>query len=233
METAVLAIHTVAGTIALCSGFLALFVAKGAKLHRASGNVFCIAMIGMGAGASYLGVLQDSSGDVITGILVIYLMLTAWATVRRQPGSVGVIEQVGFAIVLLSALASAWSVYMASTSESGSYNGSSTMVHAIGLVVLTLMTIGDLNNLLKKGLSGKARILRHLWRMCFAVFLAAGPIFIARVHVFPDLLSTPPGRYLLFAIPEVPLLLMLYWLVRIGVSKSYFSNKLSLKLKSY
>ena len=43
-----LLVHIVGGTLGLVSGFVALFAAKGARLHRSSGMLFVSAMLTLG-----------------------------------------------------------------------------------------------------------------------------------------------------------------------------------------
>jgi len=69
------------------------------------------------------------------------------------------------------------------------------------LIFLALVTlsavIGDLRALRHGARGGAARLRRHLWRMCFALFIAAGSFFSIRARVarvLPEpLLSTPAG----------------------------------------
>jgi hypothetical protein len=65
------------------------------------------------------------------------------------------------------------------------------------------------------GLRGGRRLARHLWRMCFALFIAAGSFFSIRARVakvLPEPFTTGPMRAL-------PILLvfaaMFYWLWRV------------------
>jgi hypothetical protein len=62
---------------------------------------------------------------------------------------------------------------------------------------------------------GGARLARHLWRMCFALFIAAGSFFSIRervARILPDPFTTGPMRAL-------PILLlftaMFYWMWRV------------------
>ena len=67
-------------------------------------------------------------------------------------------------------------------------------------------------------LEGAQRIARHLWRMCFALFVASGSFFLGQAQVFPK----PVRIYPLLAIPALlPLLLMLYWLARVLFTRWY------------
>jgi len=39
--------------------------------------------------------------------------------------------------------------------------------------------------MVRGGISGTKRLARHLWRMCFALFIASASVFLARPHLFP------------------------------------------------
>ena len=59
---------------------------------------------------------------------------------------------------------------------------------------------------------------RHLWRMCFALFIAALSFFIGQARVFPK----PVRIFPLLALPVLAVLVtMLYWLWRVRVSPAY------------
>ncbi len=62
------------------------------------------------------------------------------------------------------------------------------------------------------GIYGAKRIARHLWRMCFAWFIASASIFLARPHLFPAVLRKTGALYFLSLLP---LVLMVFWLVRV------------------
>ena len=78
--------------------------------------------------------------------------------------------------------------------------------------VAALAVAGDVRMLVRGGISGRHRIARHLWRMCFALFIAAGSIFLARQHLFPAFMRKTGA---LIFLSVLPLLLMIFWLVRI------------------
>lgn len=79
-----LLIHTVAGRLGLASGFLALYSAKGARLHRKVGMLFVFTMLV----SSVAGVSLAASREVApalnipAGLLTAYLVVTSLATVR-------------------------------------------------------------------------------------------------------------------------------------------------------
>lgn len=201
------------------AGFGALMVRKGDTWHRLVGTLFFASMMLMGAGAAALGYLQNSSGDFYGGLLVIYLTTTAWLTVRRAPGVIGKLEYAGLLLVAIVFVSSLYKAHMASIDEAGLFEGRGMVFHLIVAVVAGCWMLGDTINIVKRGLIGKRRLGRHLWRMCFALFAAAAPIFIARVHVFPDMISTTDLRYVLMSVPLIPLMLMPYFGYRVWTSR--------------
>ena len=96
-----------------------------------------------------------------------------------------------------------------------SYNGIPFMAPLIIGAVLILAAAGDVR-ILRSGMPrGGPRLARHLWRMCFALFIAAGSFFSIRERVakiLPEPFTTGPMRAL-------PILLlfgaMFYWLWRV------------------
>jgi hypothetical protein len=61
------------------------------------------------------------------------------------------------------------------------------MYFFLGSVAL-LSAAEDVRMLWHGGVSGALRIARHLWRMCFALFIASASLFLARPQLFPALL---------------------------------------------
>jgi uncharacterized membrane protein len=80
--------HVVAGGLALVFGYVALYAANGASLHRKSGILFVYAMLTM----SLTGALMDAlittrmSVSVVAGLVTFYFVTTALLTVRPRLG---------------------------------------------------------------------------------------------------------------------------------------------------
>jgi hypothetical protein len=87
----------------------------------------------------------------------------------------------------------------------------------LGSVAL-LSVARDIRMLARGSVSGIRRIARHLWRMCFALFIAASSIFLARQQIFPALLRKTG---ILFLLSILPLILMIFWLVRVSFTSAY------------
>lgn len=65
-------------------------------------------------------------------------------------------------------------------------------------------------------MTASQRLSRHLWRMCFALFVATGSFFIGQQDVMPAVVRGSP---FLFVLGFAPLGIMLFWLVRIRLAK--------------
>lgn len=78
--------------------------------------------------------------------------------------------------------------------------------------------------LVRGGVFGVQRIVRHLWRMCFGLFIATGSFFLGQgSKVFPAFVV----RTNVLIIPAIlPLILLTFWLLRVRFTNAY--NKLSI-----
>jgi len=77
--------------------------------------------------------------------------------------------------------------------------------------------IGDVRMLRAKQLRMPGRVVRHLWRMCFALFIATASFFLGQSDEFPLPLRIWP---LLSALAFFPLVAMLYWVWRVRLRRS-------------
>jgi hypothetical protein len=80
----------------------------------------------------------------------------------------------------------------------------------------------DLNAILRR-LSSVQRISRHLWRMCFAFFIATGSFFLGQQDVLPRAVRGSP---VLFVLAFAPFAVMAFWLVRMRFGKALGRLKL-------
>lgn len=79
-----LPIHILAGLLALASGAVAMFAAKGGLLLRKSGMVFVVAMMVLTSSAVVMAVFfRPEAINVVAGVLTFYLVSTSLLTVRR------------------------------------------------------------------------------------------------------------------------------------------------------
>jgi hypothetical protein len=82
------------------------------------------------------------------------------------------------------------------------------VVGAIGIAA----GLSDIRVMRRGGLRGAPRIRRHLLRMCYALFIAAGSFFLGQAKFIPKPLRIGP---LLSVAAFAPLVAMVYWLWRV------------------
>lgn len=212
-----LIVHICAGTIGVLSGFAAMSFRKGSQRHRVTGNVFVISMLSLGASGAYLGLMKHQFLNAMMGTLTFYLVATAWWTARRRDGAVGIFDWAALLVPLTVGTALVTNGLVTVNSQTGSKNGDPAAAYFVFGSIALLFAAGDVRMLVRRGISGTQRIARHLGRMCLAWFIASGSIFLARPHLFPVFLRTTGMLYLL---SFLPLILMVFWLVRIRFKKA-------------
>jgi len=224
-----LALHICSGVLGFLSGAAAISFRKGSRNHGLAGKIFVITMLSLAASGVYLAVAKSQPGNVLGGVLTFYLVSTAWMTARRTGEETGIFDWSALLVAsTLGAAAITWGLEAASSATGLKYDYPAGPYFFLGAVAV-VAAIGDLHMLLGQGLSGAQRVARHLWRMCFALFIAAASIFLARQHLFPDFLRKTG---VLFLLSFLPLLLMIFWLVRVLFTKAFKARVFSASLPS-
>jgi hypothetical protein len=225
MVLPLLPVHIAGGVVGMLSGAAAMTFRKGSPRHVLAGRIFVVSMMIMGAGAVYLAVVKHQPNNIGGGILTCYLVGTAWLTARRKDGQSSRADWLLFLIPLVLGLLT-WSnglqvVRRGASSQDGVPVG---VIFFTGSIMLLAAT-GDLRMLLNHGFLGAKRLRRHLWRMCYGLFIASGSFFLGPQNRPLRLLSSVGlGRHLpaaLFSTPlylfltVLPLLLLIFWMVRL------------------
>ena len=216
----ILTIHILAGALAIILGAVALSVKKGGTVHRRSGMLFVYAMVVMGVTASILEFFKGAGiANLVAALLALYFVGTALTTVRpvsRWTRAINIAAlTVALVLALLSIVGGVKNVGNPGLSSGGVPFRTIGMMSFILGAVLLLAAAGDLR-IMRSGMPrGGPRLARHLWRMCFAMFIAAGSFFSIRERVekiLPDPFASGPMR----ALPIVLLFgAMFYWLWRV------------------
>ncbi len=209
---AALVLHVGGGCAGLASGALSICARKGGGVHRAAGSVFVVSMLVMAAMAAVTAPFVPVRGNVVGGVFAFYMVVTGWATLRRPAGQVGRFELVAGVAGLAVAAGGCWVGVLGSLSADGLLDGQPTQSAYVLAGVALMAAALDLRVVARGGLSGPRRLARHIWRMCVALFIAAGSFFLGQQQVFPDYLQGS----LVLAVPVLaPLVVMGWWLVRV------------------
>jgi uncharacterized membrane protein len=216
----VLFLHIAGGSVGIVSGMVALLSRKGGRVHRVAGTVFFVSMLVMATiGASASPFLpKPEMANVAAGVLTLYLITTSWVTIRRKDGRIGRFEIVGFVVALGVVAAGAMFSHMASINPHGTTASTPPQAFYVFVIVGAIAAIGDLRLILRGSISGPARIARHLWRMCIALTIASGSFFLGQQKVMPAFMHGSPW---LFVPVFTPLLLMVFWLIRVRLGNRF------------
>jgi len=208
----VLPLHILGGALALVFGYTALFAAKGATLHRKAGLFFVVAMVTMSLSGAFIAALNGSTVSLIAGLLTFYFVTTALLTVRPRTRDSRWIDR---GAMLLAATTSVLA-FKIGFELSAAGRPEAPPLFVFGIVGL-LAANGDRRVLRAGDIQGPRRIARHLWRMCFAMWVAAASFFWGPPGRVPEMINIPA----LLPIPVLtPVVVMLYWLWRIRVRKA-------------
>lgn len=221
-----LPVHIVAGGLAIIFGAVALAVSKGGWLHRKTGLLFVYAMLAMGISGSILALRQSlTNSNVLGGLMSAYFVVTGLTTVRpvtvwsRRLNLGALVVACALVVIEIGLGLKAYS------SPHGMFNGAPFFMLFFLAAVTALAGAGDIRLMRLGRLQAAQRLARHLWRMCFALFIAAGSFFSIRervARVLPEPLTTPLMR----ALPVVLVFVgMFFWLWRVRSGRMTARNR--------
>jgi uncharacterized membrane protein len=216
---ATLFVHILAGTVGLIAGYVALYAAKGATVHRKSGMVFVYAMIAMAVGGLSIAVARSVAPEinVPAALLTAYLVITALVTVRPAGALGSRLSALGLMLIALGVGMVMATFAVQAVANGGTRNGMPAFPFFLFATIGLLGAGGDLRVLRSGVRTGTSRVARHLWRMSIALFIAALSFAVQFIKMLPKDLRSPA----LIALPMLLVLVpMFYWLWRVRVRRS-------------
>ncbi|MEP1093885.1 MAG: hypothetical protein ABJG78_02180 [Cyclobacteriaceae bacterium] len=215
-------LHITAGSLGILSGMVAMFTRKGVKSHKKIGSVFFISMIVMSSTAVYLALFQPYRVNVLAGLLTFYMVVTGWRTAQNTTGKNGSFEYAGLVFIL--GVVTAGVIFGMEVLNKIAISGEKMPLidffifffTGVGVLCMAL----DVRVLIKGGVYGAQRIARHLWRTCFALYVATSSLFLGQPQVFPEALR---GTLVLAAPVILVVLSLFFWVVRV-----YFVSRFKL-----
>lgn len=205
-------IHIAGGLAALLAGFVALYTRKGGATHRTSGRVFAYAMFLMTlSGAAIAALLRPNPGNVLAASTTFYLVATGWLAVRASPEAAPARYQ---ALCGLGFVTGAYGAGLAAhvlQLPGRSLDGIPGMAMGIFALIAIAAASADVRLICRGTLVGNARIMRHLWRMGLAMWIATASFFLGQADEFPRAVRATG----LLSVPVLAVgLTLAYWIVR-------------------
>ncbi len=224
-------VHITGGTVGQVSGLVAVSTRKGGQVHRVAGTIFFGAMLTMAVFADYLAVVRPGQiPNLFIGTFALYLVVTAWLTVRRPEGRIGLTEKLAMAAALCLLAPFALLSFDLATGLPPPFKSATPLKGAVMIAVYSFTTmllvaaVSDARVLLVGGLSGARRIARHLWRMCLGLTLAVGSAFTNGLpRLLPKSVHLPDA--VLFGPQLACLAVLVIWMIRVRFTPWYRQHK--------
>lgn len=139
----------------------------------------------------------------MSSLLVCYLIFTSFLNFKAN----GRVYSLGLMAMGPTAMTGyLWVEYQVMVTGVAKSDAPSGAGYAFAAILFAAL-IGDTSHLVKNDYTRMHSVVRHLWRMCFAFFMAATSFFLARSHLFPDFFLESGLLYFGLA----PLIMMVYW----------------------
>ena len=210
--------HIGGGAAGIATDAVALASRKGGRIHRSAGKMFFAVMLlcyAVATGvAPFLHVEQRT--NTVAGLMALYLLLSGWASVQQKDIKAGPYQFAGLAVALGIAGAGALFMQMGASSPTGTVDGAPPQAFVLFTAIGLVAAAGEINVLVRRTLSGAARLARHLWRMCASLFIASGSFFLGQAQFLPDWVRSSG---LNAAMALAPLVAMLVYLVVVRLPK--------------
>lgn len=165
-------LHLVVETLAVVGGFSAMLLPKGRTLHKFAGKTFFFTMLALCFSGIYLTFSRSLQLTFFLAIFSLYLLLTGWYAMARKGSSVTLFDKIGFYIISAISIAT---LILATLGWilNGHYppNEPSYPSYLIFVVFSAFLAYWDYQLLIAKALVGSKRLIRHLWRLHFALFI--------------------------------------------------------------
>ncbi len=212
-----LAFHVAVGIVAVVAGFMAMAVRKGGQWHRRSGIVFVYTMIATGITAAGISVYEGKAAG--GGVLTAYLVFTAFTTVRPLPHWGRTVDIALMLMAAASAVGGYMRAFTALESPGNHLDGVPAPMMFFMTTVILLAAIGDGRMIVAGGVHGTRRVARHLWRMCFGLFIATGS-FVAQLAMMQFLPAPFRSVPVIVLLGAGPLVVLVYWMGRVRLRQN-------------
>ena len=205
-------IHILAGAIVLLSGYAVILTRKGGALHKKLGKLYVSSMLILGISGTIIAIVREVPISIMNGLVLCYFVLSAINVVRQSDKQTNLLDRLlfGFSIMLVAGFA--WFAYQTTLSPDGKLGGFGVWAYAIFGCVLAFCVIADFRYLQVGGLCGTDKLVRHLWRMFFPLFMSTAAFFLGQAKHFPEAIRT-----IEFLIAPVIFVILsaIYWVLKV------------------
>jgi uncharacterized membrane protein len=211
-----LVFHIYAGAIALLAGYSVIVAKKGQMAHKYLGRVYVVAMLALGLTGTYIAIIREIPLSMLNGLVLCYFVLSSINTIWQAPKQTNAYDKLLFTFVILITIGFGWYSYLITQIESKELGGFGIEAYIVFGSVMALCCIGDYRYLIRGGLSGNGRLVRHLWRMFFPLLMSTAAFFLGQAKHLPESIQ----RIELLLLPVVLVVLTtIYWITKMQLKQ--------------
>ena len=213
-------VHILTGTVGLVTGFIALFVVKGATVHRRAGMAFVYSMLAMSIAGGFMAVIMNKAPEtnVTAAGITAYLVLTSFITVRDALRTRASDLVLMLTALTIGSVAFSWGVE--ALANGGRRNGMPATPYFIFAAFGLLGVFGDVRVMVRGPLKGTQRLARHLWRMSMALLIAALSFAVQFVNLMKQRAGIKVSPLFILFMLLLVAGTTLYWMWRVRLRKS-------------
>lgn len=167
----------------------------------------------MALSGAFIAAIHIKEASIVAGLLAAYLVATGLTTMRPRSTPVDAALMVGGLVIAMVSLSWAGDALL---NGGGSKDGKPAALFVVFGLVALVASASDLRLIRGKVVAGSRRLRRHLWRMCFALWIASASFFLGQADEIPAALRIYP---LLVTLAFLPLAVMVYWLWRVRLRR--------------
>lgn len=206
--------HILTGAAALISGALSFAVTKGSNSHKKFGLTFVLSMIVMAISGALLAFLATEKLNMVAGLVTFYLVVTAYLTVHPPKNNAIIVHSIFMTLGFTIGVYAIYTGLTALNNGLSAIDGNPVQVIIVFGSVSLLAAVLDIRVIAKGRLKHKWQLVRHVWRIGFAMFIATASFFLGQSQVIPEAMRnifTLAGPVLLV------LCLTAYWVIRVSI----------------
>lgn len=208
--------HICAGAIALLAGYSVIVAKKGQMAHKYLGRVYVLAMLALGLTGTYIAIIREIPLSMLNGLVLCYFVLSSINTIWQAPKQTNAYDKLLFTFVILITIGFGWYSYLITQIESKELGGFGIEAYIVFGSVMVLCCFGDCRFLIRGGLSGNSRLVRHLWRMFFPLLMSTAAFFLGQAKHLPESVQ----RIELLLLPVVLVVLTtIYWITKMQLKQ--------------
>lgn len=206
--------HILTGMVALISGALSFAVTKGSNSHKKFGLAFVLSMIVMAMSGALLAFLATEKLNMVAGLVTFYLVVTAYLTVHPPRNNARIVHSIFMALGFTIGFYAIYTGLTALNNGLSSIDGNPVQAIIVFGSVSLLAAALDIRVIAKGKLKYKWQLVRHVWRIGFAMLIATASFFLGQSQVIPEAMR---NIFTLAGPVVLVLCLTAYWVIRVSI----------------